>query len=93
MRLLPEKLFQKELDAKEINLFLPYMFYARQDKQVLAGESKSLKNIAELYESLNISNIFTVNSHLYSLNRFQEVSLLFSMLHDLLLFPNIQKKH
>ena len=55
----------KQLEAKEINLFLPYMFYSRQDKQFLVGESKSLKNIAELYESLNISNIFTVNSHLY----------------------------
>ncbi len=55
----------QELKASEINLFLPYMFYSRQDKQFLAGETRSLKNIAELYEGLNISNIFTVNSHLY----------------------------
>jgi len=55
----------QELEVKEINLFLPYMFYARQDKQFLPGESKSLKNIAELYEDLNVSNIFTINSHLY----------------------------
>jgi len=55
----------QELEASEINLFLPYMFYSRQDKQFLLGEPTSLKSIAELYEGLNISNIFTVNSHLY----------------------------
>jgi ribose-phosphate pyrophosphokinase len=55
----------KEIGAKEINLLLPYMFYSRQDKQFLPGEVKSFSNIAELYESLGISNIITVNSHLY----------------------------
>jgi len=54
-----------ENHVNEINLLLPYMFYARQDKQFLLGETKSLSNIAELYESLGISNIITVNSHLY----------------------------
>lgn len=49
----------------EINLFLPWMFYSRQDKKFLAGEPESLKNISELYEGLNVKNIFTVNSHLY----------------------------
>lgn len=58
------KLLQK-LEAEEINLFLPYMFYSRQDKQFLPGEPESLKNIADLYENLEIKNIFTVNSHLY----------------------------
>jgi len=28
--------------AREINLFLPYMFYSRQDKQFLSGELKNL---------------------------------------------------
>lgn len=55
----------KELDANEINLFLPYMFYSRQDKQFLPGETKSFSNIATLYESLGVSNIITINSHLY----------------------------
>lgn len=55
----------KELGANEINLFLPYMFYSRQDKQFLSGETKSFSNIATLYECLGISNIITVNSHLY----------------------------
>jgi len=49
----------------EINLFLPWFFYSRQDKKFLPGEPESLKDIAELYESLNVKNIFTVNSHLY----------------------------
>jgi len=55
----------KENNAKEINLLLPYMFYARQDKQFLPGETKSFSNIANLYESLGISSILTINSHLY----------------------------
>jgi len=54
-----------EIGVNEINLLMPYMFYSRQDKQFLPGEPKSLFNIAELYENLQISNIFTVNSHLY----------------------------
>lgn len=55
----------KEIGANEVNLLLPYMFYSRQDKQFLPGEVKSFLNIANLYESLGISNIITVNSHLY----------------------------
>jgi len=55
----------QELKAKEINLFLPYMFYSRQDKKFLPGETESFSNIAKMYEDLNIVNIFTVNSHLY----------------------------
>jgi ribose-phosphate pyrophosphokinase len=51
--------------AEEINLFLPYMFYSRQDKKFFPGEPESLYDIASLYESLGIKNIFTVNSHLY----------------------------
>jgi ribose-phosphate pyrophosphokinase len=52
-------------EAGEINLFLPYMFYSRQDKKFLPGEPESLSDIASLYEELGIKNIFTVNSHLY----------------------------
>jgi ribose-phosphate pyrophosphokinase len=55
----------RENDAKEISLLLPYMFYARQDKQFLPGETKSFSNIANFYESLGISSILTINSHLY----------------------------
>jgi ribose-phosphate pyrophosphokinase len=55
----------RENKAKEVNLLLPYMFYARQDKQFLSGETKSFSSIANLYENLEISNIITINSHLY----------------------------
>lgn len=54
-----------EMRAKQINLLIPWMYYSRQDKQFLSGEPKSLNNIAELYENLNVSHIFTVNSHLF----------------------------
>jgi len=49
----------------EISLFLPWMFYSRQDKKFLPGEPESLFDIANLYELLGIKNIFTINSHLY----------------------------
>jgi ribose-phosphate pyrophosphokinase len=55
----------RELNVNEINLLLPYMFYSRQDKQFLPGEVKSFSSIADLYESLGVSNIITINSHLY----------------------------
>jgi len=55
----------RDYNANEINLLLPYMLYSRQDKQFLPGETKSFSYIANLYESLGISNILTVNSHLY----------------------------
>jgi ribose-phosphate pyrophosphokinase len=55
----------RELEVGEINLFLPYMFYSRQDKKFLPGEPESFSDIAKLYEYLGVSNIFTVNSHLY----------------------------
>ena len=51
--------------AEEINLFLPYMFYSRQDKKFLPGEPESFSDIAQFYENLGIKNIFTINSHLY----------------------------
>jgi len=54
-----------EIGVSEINLLVPWMYYSRQDKQFLSGEPKSLNNIARLYENLNISHIFTVNSHLF----------------------------
>jgi len=55
----------RELEVGEINLFLPWMFYSRQDKKFLSGEPGSLSEIADLYERLEIKSIFTVNSHLY----------------------------
>jgi ribose-phosphate pyrophosphokinase len=54
-----------EMRVRQINLLIPWMYYSRQDKQFLSGEPKSLNNIAELYENLNVSHIFTVNSHLF----------------------------
>jgi len=50
---------------ENIDLLLPYMFYCRQDREVLSEESKSFADIADMLEHWNFSNIFTVNSHLY----------------------------
>ena len=56
----------KELGASRIDIFMPYMFYARQDKMFLLGEPVSLAAKAEQFESWGISNLFTFNSHLFS---------------------------
>jgi ribose-phosphate pyrophosphokinase len=50
---------------EKIDLLLPYMFYCRQDREVLAGESESFADTADVLEHWNFSNIFTLNSHLY----------------------------
>jgi len=55
----------QRLEAKEVSLFLPWMFYSRQDRKSLPGEPISLSDFAELYDRLNVSNIFTINSHVY----------------------------
>ena len=55
----------KHLGAIETSLFIPYMFYSRQNKRFLVGEPKSLLNIAEMYESVGLNNLFTINSHIF----------------------------
>ncbi len=46
--------------AKELNVVIPYMGYARQDKKFKSGEPISARAVAR---SLNADRIFTVNIH------------------------------
>ncbi len=46
--------------AKEVNVVIPYMGYARQDKKFKSGEPISARAVAR---SLNADRIFTVNIH------------------------------
>jgi len=52
----------KELGVKKIGLFIPYMPYARQDKEFLPGEVVSVKIIRKLLEE-NCDFIASVTNH------------------------------
>ena len=56
-----------DMKAGSIDVVMPYMFYARQDKAFLKGEPASLSYIAKLYQTWtgDVDNLITMNSHLY----------------------------
>jgi ribose-phosphate pyrophosphokinase len=47
----------------EIELFLPYFPYARQDRVCSPGESFSLRTICKIFNMLNLSKIITYDVH------------------------------
>ena len=47
----------------DINLFLPYMSYARQDKSFLKGEVQSSFELIAILKKLSVSKILTVDCH------------------------------
>ena len=49
--------------VKEIELFIPYFPYSRQDRACHSGDSFSLKVICSLMESLNFRQILTYDIH------------------------------
>jgi ribose-phosphate pyrophosphokinase len=49
--------------AKKIIAVIPYMAYARQDKQFLPGEAVSIKTIANMLSANGITQLITVNIH------------------------------
>lgn len=56
----------KRQEPDRLVLFAPYMHYAAQDKPFLGGsESWTMKDVAELYETRGITDLITINSHLY----------------------------
>jgi ribose-phosphate pyrophosphokinase len=55
----------KSNKAKKIDMLIPYMVYARQDKVFQPGEPLSIAVLANIYDSFGVSNIYTIASHLY----------------------------
>jgi ribose-phosphate pyrophosphokinase len=53
----------KHCGVKEIKLLLPYLPYARQDRQMIKGEPLSLKVFAELLNSLNLEKVSVYDVH------------------------------
>lgn len=52
-----------EYGANEISLIIPYFPYSRQDKRFLEGECISLKLILNIFNSLNVTSLITINPH------------------------------
>ena len=53
----------KDLGAKFITVFIPYLAYSRQDKRYLQGECLSSATIAKTLELLGADAIYTVDIH------------------------------
>ncbi len=52
----------KEYSSKMI-LVIPYLGYARQDREFLAGEVVTMKVIAKMFKSIGVSKIIVVDIH------------------------------
>lgn len=53
----------RNIDSANIELYIPYFPYARQDRVMQNGESHSLRVIAKLIESCNFSEIWVDDPH------------------------------
>ncbi len=49
--------------ANSITLIVPYLAYARQDREFLKGESVSINHIATILDAFNIDKVITVDIH------------------------------
>ncbi len=72
-------------EPNRLFFFQPYLHYARQDKEFLGGESWSLKTVAKLYEACGITDLITINSHLYGKENDTDLQSFFEsvVVHDL----------
>ncbi len=55
----------KKQNAKSIVAVIPYLAYARQDEMFNPGEAVSVLTIADMFKSLDIDQIITVDMHLH----------------------------
>lgn len=53
----------RDLGAKQIKVFVPYLAYSRQDKRYLEGECLSSRMIAEILENLGADSLYTIDIH------------------------------
>jgi len=53
----------RDLKAKSINVFIPYLAYSRQDERYLEGECLSASLIAELLQYLGANALYTIDAH------------------------------
>jgi ribose-phosphate pyrophosphokinase len=53
----------KDVGAKSIRAFVPYLAYSRQDERYLEGEGVSAAMVAYLFEDLGVKVLYTVDVH------------------------------
>jgi ribose-phosphate pyrophosphokinase len=53
----------KDLGAKSVKVFIPYLAYSRQDERYLSGECLSSAVIAKMIETLGADVLYTVDIH------------------------------
>jgi ribose-phosphate pyrophosphokinase len=53
----------RDLKAKSITVFIPYLAYSRQDERYLNGECLSASLIAELLHHLGADSLYTIDVH------------------------------
>jgi len=53
----------RDLGAKQIEVFVPYLAYSRQDRRYLEGECLSSGMIAEILENLGADALYTIDIH------------------------------
>ena len=53
----------RDMDAKKIRAFIPYLAYSRQDRRYLEGECLSSAVISEILEQLGVDALYTVDVH------------------------------
>jgi len=53
----------RDLKAKSIEIFVPYLAYSRQDERYLEGECLSSGMVAEMLEQLGVRALYTVDVH------------------------------
>jgi len=53
----------RDLGAKRIKVFIPYLAYSRQDRRYLEGECLSSRMISEILENLGADSLYTIDVH------------------------------
>jgi ribose-phosphate pyrophosphokinase len=53
----------RDLRAKSITVFIPYLAYSRQDERYLEGECLSTSLVSELLQHLGANSLYTVDVH------------------------------
>jgi ribose-phosphate pyrophosphokinase len=53
----------RDLNARSIKVFIPYLAYSRQDERYLEGECLSSSLIAELLQYLGVGTLYTIDVH------------------------------
>ncbi len=53
----------KQMNPEKLRVVVPYLAYARQDKQFKKGEPLSIKVIEEIIEKLGVDELYTIDIH------------------------------